>query len=130
MVMNRERDIQAYVWISLAILFRSLASVLAKKAALLGMGFPALLLSPWYAGALFSLFLQSIWWILTLRHIPLNVAYPFLSLVFVINLITAVVIFGEVVYPNQILGILFIVGGVLLIGNSQGGLGRRKAASG
>lgn len=111
---------RALLWITLAIVFRSLASILAKKTALQDAAFPAMLLSPWYLGALASLFLQSVWWILTLRHLPLNVAYPFLSLVFVINLATAAVVFGETVHPNQIGGILLIVGGVFLIGLSQG----------
>lgn len=117
--MRTEVPTRAYLWISLAILFRSLASILAKRTALQDVGFPEMLLSPWYAGALASLFLQSIWWILTLRHLPLNVAYPFLSLVFVINLFTAATVFGEDVHLHQIGGILLIVGGVYLIGANQ-----------
>lgn len=117
---------RALLWITLAIVFRSLASILAKKTALQDADFPRMLLSPWYLGALVSLFLQSVWWILTLRRMPLNVAYPFLSLVFVINLTTAATVFGETVHPNQIGGILLIVGGVFLIGMSQGRTGVRS----
>ncbi len=126
--MKASYGVQAYLWIGLAIVFRSLASILAKKTALQDTGFPEMLLSPWYLGALFSLFLQSIWWILTLRHMPLNVAYPFLSLVFVINLTTAAVVFGETVHANQVAGILLIVGGVFVIGMSQGRAGGEARA--
>ena len=113
------RRIEKAVWIALAVSFRSLSSILTKKAALLDAGFPSTLLSPWYAAALFALFLQSLWWIMVLRVMALNVAYPFLSLVVVVNTLSAAVFFHETIYGHQVAGVILIVVVVVLIGTHR-----------
>ncbi len=57
-------------------------------------------------------------WILGLARVPVSVAYPMLSLGYVINAVAAQVLFGEAVTLQRWLGIGFIVLGVWLVARS------------
>jgi len=57
-------------------------------------------------------------WIMGLSRVPVSVAYPMLSLGYVINAIAAHYIFGEAVTLARWLGIGFIVLGVWLVARS------------
>ena len=54
-------------------------------------------------------------WILGLSRVPVIVAYPMLSLGYVINAIAAYYLFGEAVSVTRWLGIGFIIVGVWLV---------------
>jgi multidrug transporter EmrE-like cation transporter len=54
-------------------------------------------------------------WILGLSRVPVSVAYPLLSIGYVINAIAAHYLFGEAVTTTKWLGIGFIVIGVWLL---------------
>ena len=54
-------------------------------------------------------------WILGLSRVPVSVAYPLLSVGYVINAIAAHYLFGEAVTVTRWLGIGFIVIGVWLV---------------
>ena len=54
-------------------------------------------------------------WILGLSRVPVSVAYPLLSVGYVINAIAAYYLFGEAVTLTRWLGIGFIVIGVWLV---------------
>ena len=54
-------------------------------------------------------------WILGLSRVPVSVAYPMLSLGYVVNAIAAHYLFGEAVSAERWLGIGFIVVGVYLV---------------
>ena len=54
-------------------------------------------------------------WILGLSRVPVSVAYPLLSIGYVINAIAAHYLFGEAVTVTRWLGIGFIVIGVWLV---------------
>jgi multidrug transporter EmrE-like cation transporter len=54
-------------------------------------------------------------WILGLSRVPVSVAYPMLSLGYIVNAIAAHYIFGEAVTTARWLGIGFIVVGVYLV---------------
>ena len=54
-------------------------------------------------------------WIMGLSRVPVSVAYPMLSLGYVINAIAAYYLFGESVTVTRWLGIGFIVLGVWLV---------------
>ena len=54
-------------------------------------------------------------WILGLSRVPVSIAYPMLSLGYVINAIAAYYLFGEDVTVVRWLGIAFIVLGVWLV---------------
>ena len=57
-------------------------------------------------------------WILGLSRVPVSVAYPMLSLGYVVNAIAAHYLFGEAVTVTRWLGIGFIVVGVWLVARS------------
>ena len=54
-------------------------------------------------------------WILGLSRVPVSIAYPMLSLGYVVNAIAAHYLFGEAVTAQRWLGIGFIVVGVYLV---------------
>ena len=57
-------------------------------------------------------------WILGLSRVPVSIAYPMLSLGYVVNAIAAHYLFGEAVTVARWLGIGFIVLGVWLVARS------------
>ena len=57
-------------------------------------------------------------WIIGLSRVPVSVAYPMLSLGYVVNAIAAHYLFGEAVTAQRWLGIGFIVAGVWLVARS------------
>ena len=57
-------------------------------------------------------------WILGLSRVPVSIAYPMLSLGYVINAIAAHYLFGEAVTVTRWLGIGFIILGVWLVARS------------
>ena len=57
-------------------------------------------------------------WILGLSRVPVSVAYPMLSLGYVVNAIAAYYLFGEMVSVQRWLGIGFIIVGVYLVARS------------
>jgi len=57
-------------------------------------------------------------WIMGLSRVPVSVAYPMLSLGYVINAVAAHYIFGEAVTVTRWLGIGFIILGVWLVARS------------
>jgi drug/metabolite transporter (DMT)-like permease len=69
------------------------------------------------------LFAGSIFWLSVLSRLELSLAYPMLSLSYVVVVLLSWVIFRENVTPLRLLGVFVIVGGVALVGlsNSQAG---------
>ena len=57
-------------------------------------------------------------WILGLSRVPVSIAYPMLSLGYVVNAIAAHYLFGEAVTLARWLGIGFIIEGVWLVARS------------
>ena len=57
-------------------------------------------------------------WILGLSRVPVSVAYPLLSIGYIVNAIAAHYLFGEDVTTTRWLGIGFIVVGVWLVAKS------------
>jgi drug/metabolite transporter (DMT)-like permease len=57
-------------------------------------------------------------WILGLSRVPVSVAYPLLSVGYVVNAVAAYFLFGETVSLTRWLGIGFIVIGVTLVARS------------
>jgi len=57
-------------------------------------------------------------WIVGLSRVPVSVAYPLLSLGYVVNAIAAHYLFGEAVTVTRWLGIGFIILGVWLVARS------------
>jgi multidrug transporter EmrE-like cation transporter len=71
--------------------------------------------NPWVLGGFVFVFSGALFWLAVLSRWPLSLAYPLLSISYIIGIIAAVVIFKEKVNAVQILGVLVIVLGVFLI---------------
>lgn len=74
------------------------------------------LLSPWLLLAMACLGAALLLWLLVLQRLPVGLAYPMLSLNFVLVTLAARLLFGEHVDARHWLGIALIVGGVALLG--------------
>lgn len=57
-------------------------------------------------------------WIVGLSRVDVSIAYPMLSLGYVVNALAAWYLFGEMIGPLRVLGILLILAGVFLIARS------------
>ncbi len=57
-------------------------------------------------------------WILGLSRVPVSVAYPMLSVGYVVNALAAWALFGESLAAQKLVGIAFIVAGVFLVARS------------
>ena len=57
-------------------------------------------------------------WILALSRVPVSVAYPMLSVGYVLNAVAAWMLFGESLGAQKLVGIAFIVAGVFLVARS------------
>ena len=57
-------------------------------------------------------------WILGLSRVPVSVAYPMLSVGYIVNAVAAWYLFGESLTAQKLVGIAFIVCGVYLVARS------------
>jgi multidrug transporter EmrE-like cation transporter len=57
-------------------------------------------------------------WILALSRVPVSVAYPMLSIGYIVNALAAYALFGESLNAQKLVGIAFITIGVILVGRS------------
>lgn len=57
-------------------------------------------------------------WILALSRVPVSIAYPMLSIGYVVNAFAAWALFGESLAAQKLVGIGFIVVGVYLVARS------------
>jgi multidrug transporter EmrE-like cation transporter len=60
-------------------------------------------------------------WLVALTRVEVSVAYPMLSLGYVVNAIAAWLLFGETLTPSRLAGILVILAGVYLLAGSARG---------
>jgi multidrug transporter EmrE-like cation transporter len=73
---------------------------------------------PHIVGGLACYVVSVVVWIVGLSRVPVSIAYPMLSLGYVINAVAAYYIFGETVTLGRWLGIGFIIVGVWLVARS------------
>ena len=57
-------------------------------------------------------------WILALSRVPVSVAYPMLSVGYIVNALGAWLLFGESITAQKLVGIGFIIVGVWLVARS------------
>ena len=69
----------------------------------------------WFGISGISFSLSALLWMYIVKHYPVSVAYPLVSLSFVMGMLAAVFIFNEHVPVLRWLGLVFIVVGVALI---------------
>lgn len=74
--------------------------------------------SPHIAGGIACYVVSVVVWILALSRVPVSVAYPMLSIGYVVNAVAAWYLFGESLGVQKLVGIAFIVVGVFLVARS------------
>jgi len=57
-------------------------------------------------------------WMMALARVPVSVAYPMLSIGYVVNAFAAYYLFGEALSAQKLIGIGVIVVGVIIVGKS------------
>jgi len=80
--------------------------------------FGRMALEPHIVGGLACYAVSVIVWIIGLSRVPVSIAYPLLSLGYIINAVAAHYLLGETVTLSRWLGIGFIVVGVWLVARS------------
>ncbi|KKR12039.1 MAG: hypothetical protein UT41_C0004G0006 [Candidatus Wolfebacteria bacterium GW2011_GWC2_39_22] len=73
------------------------------------------ILNPWFYGAVFSFALSTFVWVKILTQMKLSVAYPVLSISYILTTIGAILLFGEKFSAINFFGILCIMVGVSLV---------------
>lgn len=73
---------------------------------------------PFIIGGMACYAVSVVVWILALSRVPVSIAYPMLSIGYVVNAVIAHYWFGEVLALQKLLGIGFIIIGLLLVANS------------
>ena len=74
--------------------------------------------NPFIVGGIACYVVSVVVWIMALSRVPVSVAYPMLSIGYVVNAVAASVLFGESVTAQKLVGIGFIIVGVWLVARS------------
>ena len=77
-----------------------------------------LALEPHIAGGLACYVVSVAVWIVGLSRVPVSIAYPMLSVGYIVNAVAAWYLFGESLTAQKLVGIAFIVCGVFLVARS------------
>ena len=73
---------------------------------------------PHIVGGLACYVISVVVWIMALSRVEVSIAYPLLSVGYVVNAIAAYYLFGEAVTPMRLIGIGVIIIGVVLVTRS------------
>ena len=74
---------------------------------------------PFIMGGMACYAISLVVWIMGLSRVPVSVAYPMLSIGYVLNAVAAWYLFGESLSAQKLIGIGFIVLGVVLVTRAQ-----------
>jgi multidrug transporter EmrE-like cation transporter len=74
--------------------------------------------NPFILGGLACYAVSVVVWIMALSRVPVSVAYPMLSIGYVVNAVAAWFLFGESITAQKLVGIGFIIVGVWLVARS------------
>jgi multidrug transporter EmrE-like cation transporter len=109
-------------YVVICILLQSFSGIFGKYAALTTGNFNLLMTiaNVFYILSILCLILQAIFWQRALIHYPLSFAYPFMSLVNFIILISSHFLFEEIVSINNIFGLMIISGGIMVLARNSG----------
>lgn len=77
-----------------------------------------LAIEPHILGGLACYVVSVVVWVIGLSKVPVSVAYPMLSLGYVVNAVAAYYLFGESVNAMRLAGIAVIIAGVVLVARS------------
>jgi multidrug transporter EmrE-like cation transporter len=87
----------------------------------IGMAARDLGLSAPIAGGIACYVLSVVIWIIALTRVEVSIAYPMLSIGYVVNAIAAWMLFSEALTPLRLAGIVVIIFGVFLLASSARG---------
>jgi len=73
---------------------------------------------PWIMSGIACYVVSVVVWIMALSRVEVSIAYPMLSIGYVVNAIAAWYLFGEAVTPMRLLGIGIIILGVFIVARS------------
>ena len=74
--------------------------------------------SPFVLGGLACYAVSVVVWIMALSRVPVSIAYPMLSIGYIVNAGAAWILFGESLTAQKLVGIGFIIVGVWLVARS------------
>jgi multidrug transporter EmrE-like cation transporter len=74
--------------------------------------------NPFIVGGLACYVVSVVVWIMGLSRVPVSVAYPMLSVGYIVNAVAAWMLFGESLTAQKLIGMGFIVVGVFLVARS------------
>ena len=77
-----------------------------------------LALQPHILGGITCYVVSLVVWIMGLSRVPVSIAYPMLSVGYVLNAVAAWYLFGESFTAQKLIGIGFIIAGVFLVARS------------
>ncbi len=79
---------------------------------------PGLAVEPHILGGLACYGVSVVVWVIALSRVPVSIAYPMLSIGYVVNAVAARYLLGEVITPMRMVGIGIIVLGVFIVARS------------
>jgi multidrug transporter EmrE-like cation transporter len=77
-----------------------------------------LALEPHIVGGIACYVISVVVWIMALSRVEVSIAYPMLSIGYVVNAVAAYFLFGEAVTPLRLIGIAVIILGVFIVARS------------
>lgn len=78
----------------------------------------SMLINPWIATSILATLFAGLSWMFVMSKVDLSVAYPFISLVYVVMMMIGIFAFNEPVGPAKVCGVLLIMLGVAILGRS------------
>ncbi len=116
------KSIRNFSYIILAIFFQSIGGIYGKFAAitLSDITLFAVITNTFYIASLACLFFQAVVWQQALMHYPLSFAYPFMSLVNFVILLSSAVLFDEGITITNIAGLVLISIGITVLSRERG----------
>ena len=77
-----------------------------------------LAIEPHILGGLACYVISVVVWVIALSRVPVSIAYPMLSIGYVVNALAAWYLLGEALTPMRLTGIGIIIAGVFLVARS------------
>lgn len=112
-------NLKSYFFLVTSILFASVSQLLMKKSTLneLGLKFFSINIDSNFIAAIILLVLSFLFYMVSLKFLPLKVAYPSISIGYFIVAYLSHILFGTTFGFKDILGLFLIFFGVLLLSN-------------
>jgi len=118
-------NVMSYFYVFLTVIFTVYGQIMLKTRMLRAGTFPSafnekilfiakLFLDPWILSCFAGAFIASLCWMLAMSRLQLSYAYPFTSLSFVLVLVLSSVFFQEPITAAKILGLAFIICGIVI----------------